>query len=66
MEVIIAMADNGYTQKEMLGLVMEDIDKIYSKLEEIQNDLATRPTRQEIYGGIIAGISIATLITVLM
>ena len=42
MEVIIAMADNGYTQKEMLGLVMEDIDKIYSKLEEIQNDLATR------------------------
>jgi len=33
MEVIIAMADNGYTQKEMLGLVMEDIDKIYSKLE---------------------------------
>jgi hypothetical protein len=50
----------------MLGLVMEDIDKIYSKLEEIQNDLATRPTRQEIYGWIIAGISIATLITVLM
>ena len=60
------MADNGYTQKEMLGLVMEDIDKIYSKLEEIQNDLATRPTRQEIYCWIIAGISIATLITVLM
>tara|TARA_R100000664_G_C2747603_1_gene135112 strand:- start:93 stop:293 length:201 start_codon:yes stop_codon:yes gene_type:complete len=66
MEVSIVMADNGYTQKEMLGLVMEDIDKIYSKLEEIQNDLATRPTRQEIYGWIIAGISIATLITVLM
>ena len=60
------MADNGFTQKEMLGLVMEDIDKIYSKLEEIQNDIATRPTRQEIYGWIIAGISIATLITVLM
>ena len=60
------MADNGYTQKEMLGLVMEDIDKIYNKLEEIQNDLATSPTRQEIYGWIIAGISIATLITVLM
>ena len=63
---VYRMADNGYTQKEMLGLVMEDIDKIYSKLEEIQNDLATRPTRQEIYGWIIAGISIATLITVLM
>jgi hypothetical protein len=60
------MADNGYTQKEMLGLVMEDIDKIYNKLEEIQNDLATRQTLQEIYVWIIAGISIATLITVLM
>ena len=46
--------------------LLEDIDKIYNKLEEIQNDLATRPTRQEIYGWIIAGISIATLITVLM
>ena len=30
------MADNGYTQKEMLGLVMEDIDKIYSKLNNIE------------------------------
>jgi hypothetical protein len=64
--VHLTMTDNGFTQKEMLGLVMEDIDKIYSKLEEIQNDLSTRPTRQEIYGWIIAGISIATLITVLM
>ena len=64
--VHLTMTDNGFTQKEMLGLVMEDIDKIYSKLEEIQKDLATRPTRQEIYGWIIAGISIATLITVLM
>ena len=35
-------------------------------LTQLQKDLATRPTRQEIYGWIIAGISIATLITVLM
>ncbi len=45
---------------------MADIEKIFEKLDQIQNDLATRPTRQEIYGWIIAGISIATLITVLM
>ena len=44
---------------------MADIDKIYSKLEDIQKDLQTRPTRQEIYGWIIAGISIATLVTFL-
>jgi len=60
------MSDNGYTQKEMTEKIMLDIDKIFEKLEQLQKDLATRPTRQEIYGWIIAGISIATLITVLM
>jgi len=60
------MADNGYTQKEMTEKIMVDIDKIFEKLEQLQKDLATRPTRQEIYGWIIAGISIATLITILM
>jgi hypothetical protein len=66
MEVSIVMADNGYTQKEMINKVMLDIDKLFEKLDQIQKDLATRPTRQEIYGWIIAGISIATLITILM
>jgi hypothetical protein len=66
MEVSIVMADNGYTQKEMTQKIMVDIDKIFEKLEQLQKDLATRPTRQEIYGWIIAGISIATLITILM
>ena len=66
MEVSIAMADNGSTQKDMLEMVMKDIEKLSEKLDQIQKDLATRPTRQEIYGWIIAGISIATLITVLM
>ncbi len=59
------MADN-FTQKEMIQVVMADIEKIFEKLDQIQKDLATRPTRQEIYGWIIAGISIATLITILM
>jgi hypothetical protein len=65
MGVSIAMADN-FTQKEMIQVVMADIEKIFEKLDQIQKDLATRPTRQEIYGWIIAGISIATLITILM
>ncbi len=60
------MANENFTQKEMIKVVMADIEKIFEKLDQIQNDLATRPTRQEIYGWIIAGISIATLITVLM
>ena len=63
---ILIMSDNGYTQKEMINKVMKDIEKLFEKLDQIQKDLATRPTRQEIYGWIIAGISIATLITVLM
>ena len=63
---IVMPENNGYTQKEMINKVMVDIDKLFEKLNKIQKDLATRPTRQEIYGWIIAGISIATLITVLM
>ena len=59
------MSDN-YTQKEMLEKVMINVDKIFDKIDEIRLDLAKRPTRQEIYGWIIAGISVATLITVLM
>lgn len=60
------MTDNNFTQKEMIKVVMADIEKIFEKLDQIQKDLATRPTRQEIYGWIIAGISVATLITVLV
>ena len=60
------MANENFTQKEMIKVVMADIEKIFEKLDQIQKDLATRPTRQEIYGWIIAGISVATLITVLM
>jgi hypothetical protein len=63
---VLHMSDNGFTQKEMTEKIMVDIDKIFEKLEQLQRDLATRPTRQEIYGWIIAGISIATLITILM
>lgn len=60
------MAESNYTQKEMIDLVMKDIEKILNKLDELQKDINTRPTRAEIYGWIIAGISIATLLNVLM
>jgi hypothetical protein len=58
--------NNGYTQKEMTERIMLDIEKIFNKLDELQKDINTRPTRSEIYGWIIAGISIATLVNVLM
>jgi len=60
------MSDNNYTQKEMTSKIMLDLEKIFAKLDELAKDINTRPTRAEIYGWIIAGISIATLITVLM
>tara|TARA_R100000951_G_scaffold67156_1_gene56679 strand:+ start:147 stop:329 length:183 start_codon:yes stop_codon:yes gene_type:complete len=60
------MTDNNYTQKEMTAKIMLDIEKIFNKLDELQKDINTRPTRTEIYGWIIAGISIATLLNVLM
>ncbi len=60
------MSENNYTQKEMTSKIMLDLEKIHNKLDRLQADINTRPTRAEIYGWIIAGISIATLITVLM
>lgn len=60
------MSENNYTQKEMTSKIMLDLEKIHNKLDRLQSDINTRPTRAEIYGWIIAGISIATLITVLM
>ena len=60
------MSDNNYTQKEMTSKIMLDLEKIFAKLDELAKDINTRPTRAEIYGWIIAGISIATLITVLL
>lgn len=64
--VKIMSENNGYTQKEMTAKIMLDIEKIFNKLDELQKDINTRPTRAEIYGWVIAGISVATLITVLM
>jgi hypothetical protein len=60
------MSDNNYTQKEMTSKIMLDLEKIFAKLDELAKDINTRPTRAEIYGWIIAGISIATLLNVLM
>ena len=60
------MSENNYTQKEITSKIMLDLEKIHNKLDRLQFDINTRPTRAEIYGWIIAGISIATLITVLM
>jgi hypothetical protein len=57
---------NGYSQKEMTTKIMIDIEKIFDKLDELQKDINTRPTRAEIYGWVIAGISIATLVNILM
>jgi len=67
-EIVTTMnnSDQNYTQKEMTAKIMMDIEKIFNKLDELQKDINTRPTRAEIYGWIIAGISIATLVNVLM
>jgi len=50
----------------MTSKIMLDLEKIFAKLDELAKDINTRPTRAEIYGWIIAGISIATLLNVLM
>ena len=44
---------NSYTQKEMTAKIMLDIEKIFNKLDELQKELNTRPTRQKSMVGLL-------------
>ena len=44
---------NSYTQKEMTAKIMLDIEKIFNKLDELQKDINTRPTRKRSMVGLL-------------
>ena len=48
------MADNGYTQKEMLNMLLKGQDELQQEVNKLFDMVNTRPTRMEITGAITA------------
>jgi hypothetical protein len=53
------MSTNGFTQKELLNLILENQKEIDRKISEVHERLNQRPTRMEIFGWLT--ITIASL-----
>jgi len=49
---------NGLTQKELLLMVLENQKEIFGKIDEINKQLTTRPTRMELFGWITITVTI--------
>ena len=49
---------NGFTQKELIIMVLDNQKTIFTKIDEINKQLTIRPTRMELFGWITITIAI--------
>ena len=49
---------NGFTQKELIIMVLDNQKTIVEKIDEINKQLTIRPTRMELFGWITITIAI--------
>jgi hypothetical protein len=49
MEVSIAMSSNGYTNKEMLELILKNQDRLHDRIDDIEDKINTKISRQELF-----------------
>lgn len=49
---------NGFTQKELIIMVLDNQKEIFGKIDEINKQLNTRPTRTELFGWITITLAI--------
>jgi hypothetical protein len=45
--------NNGYTQKEMLQLLLEGQEKINSRIDSLHEKVNTKISRQELFGWVV-------------
>ena len=57
---------NGYTNKEMLYLIKEDVTNLHERIDFLHEKINKTPTRQEIVGWLIAMSSTAAFINTIM
>ncbi len=58
--------NNGYTNKEMLYLIKEDVTNLHERIDFLHEKINKTPTRQEIVGWLIAMSSTAAFINTIM
>ena len=70
MEVLIArrweVHDNGYTQKEMLNLILDGKQKINDRIDELHEKVNQKISRAEISGWLVAISALVVLIQAVM
>ena len=57
---------NGYTNKEMLQLIAEDVQNLHKRIDYLHEKINKSPSRQEIIGWLVAISSTAALLNTLM
>ena len=57
---------NGYTQKEMLNLILDGQDKINERIDELHEKVNSKISRSEISGWLVAVSALVVLIQAVM
>ena len=59
-------SNNGFTTKEYLAQIKEDVDKANNRIDELHEKINKSPSRQEILGCLIAITSSAAFLNTIM
>ena len=49
-------AGNGYTQKEMLQLLLEGQNRLHDRIDDLEDKVDKKVGRQELFGWVTAGV----------
>ena len=55
-------SNGGYTQKEMLNLILDGQDKIYERIDELHEKVNSKMSRSEVSGWIVAVSALVVLV----
>jgi|TARA_R100001163_G_C4990348_1_gene143166 uncharacterized coiled-coil DUF342 family protein len=59
-------SNNGFTTKEYLAQIKEDVDKANNRIDELHEKINKSPSRQEILGWLVAITSSAAFLNTIM
>ena len=57
---------NGFTQKEMLNLILEGQQDINKRIDQLHEKVNQKISRQELSGWLVAGSALVVLVNALM
>ena len=57
---------NGFTTKEMLHIIKEDVTKLHERIDFLHEKINKTPTRQEVVGWLVAITSAAAFLNSIM